>query len=102
MDQDVENKVKSCSEHQTNQKMAPPMPLHLWEWPDHPWSRLHIDFAGPFVGHMFLVMVDAHSQWLQAIIVSNITVTTAIEKLRQVFATLGLSDSLVSDNATNL
>ncbi|XP_029551127.1 uncharacterized protein K02A2.6-like [Salmo trutta] len=100
MDQEVEDKVKSCSECQINQKMAPPAPLHLWEWPDHPWSRLHIDFAGPFMGHMFLVMVDAHSKWLEAHIMSNITATTTIEKLRQVFSTHGLPDSLVSDNAT--
>jgi hypothetical protein len=31
---------------------------------------------------------------------SNITATTTIEKLRQVIATHGLLDSLVSDNAT--
>ena len=80
MDQDVENKVKSCSECQIKQKMAPPTPLHLWEWPDRPWARLHIDFAGPFVGHMFLVMVDAHM--VEAHIMSNITATTTIKKLR--------------------
>ncbi|XP_029567815.1 uncharacterized protein K02A2.6-like, partial [Salmo trutta] len=52
------------------------------------------------MGHMFLVMVDAHSKWLEAHIMSNITATTTIEKLRQVFSTHGLPDSLVSDNAT--
>ena len=40
-------------------------PLHSWEWPSTPWTRLHIDFAGPFKGHMFLVLVDAHSKWLE-------------------------------------
>ena len=38
--------------------------LHTWEWPSQPWSILHIDFAGPFMGKMFLVIVDAHSKWL--------------------------------------
>ena len=22
-----------------------------WEWPECPWSRVHVDFAGPFMGH---------------------------------------------------
>ena len=25
-----------------------------------PWARLDIDYAGPYFGHMFLVIVDAH------------------------------------------
>ena len=41
-----------------------PASLHPWEWPSQPWSRLHIDFAGPFEGKMFLVVVDSHSKWL--------------------------------------
>lgn len=24
-------------------------PLHPWAWPSKPWSRLHLDFAGPFL-----------------------------------------------------
>ena len=40
-------------------------PLHPWEWPGKPWSRIHIDYAGPFQGRMFLVIVDSHSKWLE-------------------------------------
>lgn len=63
-----------------------------------PWSRLHLDFAGPFRGQMFLLMVDAHSKWIEAHIMSNITAPTSIDKLRQVFAVCGLPDTLVTDN----
>ena len=38
-------------------------PVHFWEWPATPWQRIHVDFAGPFVGRMFLIIVDAHSKW---------------------------------------
>lgn len=31
-------------------------------------------------------MVDAHSKWIEAHIMSNITAPTSIDKLRQVFA----------------
>ena len=27
-------------------------PLHPWVWPEAPWRRIHIDFAGPFMGKM--------------------------------------------------
>ena len=33
------------------------MPLHPWEWLGKPWSRMHADYAGPFQGKMFLVLL---------------------------------------------
>ena len=44
----------------------------LEQWPGQPWSRLHLDFAGPYMGHMFLVLVDAHSKWLDAHIINGV------------------------------
>ena len=41
MDAELEGKVKDCILCQTNQKSPPPAPLHPWEWPERPWSRLH-------------------------------------------------------------
>ena len=40
MDGALEEKVKACSQCQSNQKMPAPAPLHPWEWPARPWSRL--------------------------------------------------------------
>jgi len=54
LDQDLENKVKLCAQCETNQNMPQPASLHPWEWPDRPLSRLHVDFAGPFMGKLFL------------------------------------------------
>ncbi len=98
MDQDLENKVQHCKECQENQKMPPPVPLQPWEWPNRPWSRLHLDFAGPFMGRMFLVMVDAHTKWLEAHILKNITAFVTVDTLRQVFSVHGLPDVVVTDN----
>ena len=39
--------------------MPPKAPLHPWSWPERPWERVHADYAGPFLGHMFLLLVDA-------------------------------------------
>ena len=35
-----------------------------------PWKRIHIDYAGPFQGHLLLVVVDSHSKWLEVVPVS--------------------------------
>nr|XP_055046280.1 LOW QUALITY PROTEIN: uncharacterized protein K02A2.6-like [Misgurnus anguillicaudatus] len=98
MDQDLEEKVKNCIECQSNQKMPSPVLLQPWEWPDKPWSRVHVDFAGPFMGRMFLVLVDAHSKWIEAHVLKNITAVVTIDVLRQVFSVHGLPDMLVTDN----
>ena len=37
--------------------------LNPWSWPSKPWQRVHLDFAGPFMGKSFLLAVDAHSKW---------------------------------------
>ncbi|XP_035806354.2 uncharacterized protein K02A2.6-like [Amphiprion ocellaris] len=98
LDTALEEKVKACSQCQENQKMPAAAPLHPWEWPSRPWSRLHLDFAGPFMDHMFLVLVDSHSKWLEAHIMSNITASLTADTLRSIFATHGLPDTVVTDN----
>jgi len=40
----------------------PLVPMFAWNVPSEPWSRLHVDFAGPFEKHMWLVVVDAFSK----------------------------------------
>ena len=74
------------------------MELHPWEWPDKPSSRLHADFAGPFLGHMFLIVVDAHSKWMDIYTMSTITPEAMIRNLKASFSMHGLPDVLVTDN----
>ena len=86
---------------QANQSAPAEAPLHPWEWPGLPWSKIHIDYAGPYKGEMFLVVVDAYSKWLEVHRMKSITSTAKIEKLREMFATHGLPATLVSDNGSN-
>ena len=79
--------------------MPPLAPLHPWKWPTKPWSRLDLDFAGPFVGKMFLVLVDTHSKWIEACITRSSTSEVGIEELRSLFSQLGLPELIVTDNA---
>ncbi len=55
MDENIEREVQSCEECQKH-KSPPTAPLHPWEWPESPWSRIHVDYAGPFLGDMFLLI----------------------------------------------
>lgn len=98
LDQDIESRVKSCMECQSHQSTPPVAPLHPWSWPSHPWDRIHIDFAGPFMGKMYLIIVDAHSKWPEVIEMCNTTAISTIRELRKLFAAHGIPRQLVSDN----
>ena len=100
MDKDIETVVQGCDACQTNRNSPSPAPLHPWEWPGQPWVRLHVDYAGPFQGKMFLVIIDAHSKWLEVFPMNQSTSAATIEKLRQTFAVHGLPETLVTDNGT--
>ena len=100
IDDDVEKVCKeceSCAFHQNNPNQAS---VHPWETPSRPWERLHIDFAGPYLGKMFLLLTDAFSKWLEVFIVSSASSLQTIEKLRICFSTHGIPDIIVSDNGS--
>lgn len=98
LDKDIEQVAKSCSSCQANQSNPVAAPLHPWVWPDAPWKRIHVDFAGPLLGHMFFIVVDAHSKWPEVEIMSSTTAEKTVEALRVMFSRYGLPEQLVSDN----
>ena len=100
IDKDLEARVWQCDSCQPHRKSPPMTCLHPWEWPQEPWSRIRIDFAGPFMGHNVLIIVDAHSKWLDVHIMSSTTSAATIDNLRRVFATHELLRTIVSDNGT--
>ena len=50
MDHALENIIKQCDPCQIIQKNPNKAPLNPWMWPSRPWSRLHLDYADPFMG----------------------------------------------------
>ena len=50
MNKDLECAVRSCVECQQQQNLPAKAPMHPWEWPEHPWARIHIDYADPIKG----------------------------------------------------
>ncbi|KAL5491807.1 hypothetical protein EMCRGX_G017171 [Ephydatia muelleri] len=61
---------------------------------------VHVDFAGPFLGKQFIILVDASTKWLEVGIVASPSSQQAVKFLRSVFSTHGLPDILVSDNGS--
>lgn len=95
LDKDVEDLGKSCPTYQAVKANPAAVPLHPWVWPDAPWKRIHIDYAGPLLGKMFLVVVDALSKWPEVIMSTS---EQTINALQSLFARVGLPEQLVSDN----
>ena len=100
IDADLETQVKQCNQCQLYRPSPPAVSMHPWEWPDHPWDRVHVDYAGPFMGHMFLVVIDAYSKWIEIEMVKSATAQNTIEHLCMMFARFGLPRVLVIDNGT--
>ena len=98
LDSAIERRAKACTACQCNKHLPPKAPLHYWPWPPAPWDRIHIDFAGPFMGNMFFIVVDAHSKWPELCIMTSTTTARTISVLREMFARFGLPKQLVSDN----
>ena len=98
MDKAIEEVAKGCNGCQLTQNNPKTALLHSWELPARPWQRIHIDFAGPFLGTMFLIVVDVHSKWPEVIPMTTTTASRTNEELRKLFATHGLPEQLVSEN----
>ena len=48
--------------------------------------------------YIYLILIDAHSKWLEVHVTSGATSTVTINKMKLTFSTLGLPDILVTDN----
>ncbi len=90
----------TCSVCQESRGRAPPADLQPWTWPSQPWKRLHLDYCGPFEGCMWLLIIDAHSKWLDIHKATTTSAEVTIELCRKSIATFGIPDTMVTDNAT--
>lgn len=92
IDADIEAITKKCSGCSRQSNMPPKAPLHPWEIPSGPWRRVHLDFAGPFLGKMFLVAIDSFSKWPEVYVMSSTTAVHTVDILRDMFARNGLPE----------
>ncbi|KAL3105735.1 hypothetical protein niasHT_020896 [Heterodera trifolii] len=73
--------VQNCEPCQAAAKAPAKSNLHSWPKSTEPWQRIHIDYAGPFYGKMFLIVVDSFSKYQE---VFEMTTSSATAFLRHI------------------
>lgn len=98
LDSDLEEVTRSCLRCLETKKMPIKIPLTPWAWPTTPWHRVHADFLGPIAGKMVLLMIDSHSKWPEAFIMSSMGEEATVATFQEVFTRYGFPAHLVTDN----
>ncbi|BET03530.1 Integrase core domain [Nesidiocoris tenuis] len=97
IDKAIEELTYACVVCQASQP-NPPRQFQSWPTPDTPWERVHIDFAGPFCNSMWLLVIDAYSNYPYITRMDSITSKAVISALKDIFLIEGPPKTLVSDN----
>lgn len=100
IDSDIEVMTQSCIQCQTNRPNPSKAPIHSWEPSKKVFERIHVDYAGPFNGKFFFILVDSFSKWPEITVVPNMTTETTINCCMKIFSTHGFPEVLVSDHGT--
>uniref|UniRef100_A0A915A7J6 RNA-directed DNA polymerase n=1 Tax=Parascaris univalens TaxID=6257 RepID=A0A915A7J6_PARUN len=93
---DIEAIVKQCQSRADFSKAPVKAPLASLPITDKPWNCIHIDYAGPFEGHYFLVVGDSYSKWPEIFMTYCATSFTTLRFSAQ----FGMLEMIVSDNGT--
>ena len=62
MDENIEQVANSCKSGQVNRNMPSKALMQPGKNARSPLVRIHLDLAGPYLGKMFLVLVDSCSK----------------------------------------
>jgi hypothetical protein len=100
LDSEIEEFVRKCQQCAAVAKNPIKTTLQSWPKVDGPWKRIHMDYAGPFNGKMYLIIVDAFSKYPEIFEMNSTNSTATISKLKSLIARYGIPETLVSDNGT--
>lgn len=100
IDNDIERFIKGCEACQALRPSPPKAELISWQNTGKPWSRIHIDYAGPYRNLYFFIITDSFSKWVEVIKTKTITTEFTVRALSEVFARFGLPETIVSDAGT--
>ena len=94
MDRDIAYMIESCKGCALAAKS---LTTTCKRWPntDHPWQRIHVDFAEPVDNMYYLIVVDSHSKWLEVLQCKRPTNNCTIEFLHELFARFAMVDCVV-------
>lgn len=88
--------VHSCESFQETRANPPKVRIHCWEKPQGPFQRVHVGYAGPFMG----ILVDTFSKWPEVRMEDNTTTETTTNLCRDILSIFGVPMVLESDNGT--
>lgn len=100
IDTEVEEFISKCEACAKLRPEPNKAKLMSWESTGKPWTRLHIDFAGPIDNFYYFIVMDSYSKWIEIAKTKTITANFTINKLRELFARFGLPEKIVSDAGT--
>ena len=98
IDKALEEVTKNCKKCQTNHKEDLKTPLHLLEFTSKPWQGIHLDFACPFRGQMWLILIDSYSKCPELVRRRTTTASKTINELRLIFARFGIPEQILTEN----
>ena len=78
LDTQIENMARQCFQCEQNAREPTRIPMTPWLFPQRPWYRIHLDYAGPTKGNMILVVVDAYSKWIDTAVVKSANTHTTM------------------------
>lgn len=99
MRQDIESAVSRCSACNSLKNHQQKQPLVNHPVPDLPWANLSADIF-EWNNCQYLVVVDSFSGWFEFELLSNMSSSSVISKLKRLFATHGIPEKLMTDNGT--
>lgn len=100
IDRDIEKYVRNCVSCQLAMPRNHEATVHPLLWPSTPWYRLHIDYAGPFKGSYWLIVVDATSKWPEIVRIKEPNSKNTILALETIFSRFGYCEQIFSDNGS--
>jgi len=62
IDKEVEEYVKDCEACKVTASNSNKSPLIKFQETEFPFDRIHIDFAGPFKGKTYLILIDVFTK----------------------------------------
>ena len=80
MDNDIRDMIEKCKGYALAAK-APPITFKTWPKTEQPWSRIHVDFAGPLEDFYYLIVVESYSKWTEVLRCRRPTTGTTIRFL---------------------
>lgn len=98
LEEDIERLVRECNACQVYARRPAQKQGGKWPPANGAWERIHIDFAGPFYGKVWLIVVDAYTKWIEIASMDSTTTDRTTAVLSRIFERHGLPRTVVSDN----